>query len=213
MSPRSPDIPPIVFPLSMSLPSPEGPPSPATLPLSGAWAKQATPNDKPSGKRISHFSPRPKSVLLHSSTSDRQLPLESPSPFKPTRPRQIDSGSSGGAPLSPRFALTDSHRQVPRLNLFNDQRPMPELPPVPGSSPPPPIQIDPSPDDDVEGEVCVEFLVFERYQVIEPSQGGVPGSPRTPPSSPQWPSSPRSSGVMLSPRGHFLGNKPRDTLQ
>lgn len=146
--------------------------------------------------------------------SERQVPLQSPSPFKQTRPRQTDIGSSVGAPVSPRFALTDSRRPVPRLDLFGDLRPMPELPPVPGSSPLPSKKTDESSDDSSElGEIHVEFLQFERYQVIEPSLGDEPGSPRTPPSSPQWPSSPRSSGFMLSPRGHFLGNKPRDALQ
>ncbi|WP_302175654.1 hypothetical protein [uncultured Hydrogenophaga sp.] len=77
---------------------------------------------------------------------------------------------------------------------------MPELPALP------------SDDSDVEGEIFIEILQFERYEVVDLHPVDSSPSP-TPPSSPRWPSSPGSHGSALSPRGQFLGNKPRDNLQ
>lgn len=164
---------------------------------------QTSPNDKSPAQRTYHFSPRPKSVMVRANPAEGDVPLESPSPFKLPRPRQTDMASPEGGPVSPRFTLTDSRRPVPRLNLFNDTLPMPQLPPVPAPSPGDATHID------------VEILVFERYQVVDlQSVDSSPSStPPQTPSTPRWPSSPGSQDGTLSPRGQFLGTRPRDNPQ
>lgn len=168
---------------------------------------QTTPNDKSPAQRPNHFSPRPRSVRLQVGEQS----LESPSPFKLPKPRQTNVGSAGGGPVSPRFSLMDPRRPVPRLDLFNDLQPLPELPPVPTSTPQGSERTNgPSDDSDVEGEILVEFLQYERYEIVELSDDDTPPSPPESPSQPHWPASPRSPGGGLPPRGEFLGQKPRD---
>ncbi len=175
---------------------------------------QTSPNDKAPAQRTYHFSPRPKSVMVRANPAEGDAPLESPSPFKLPKPRQTGFGSPGDGPVSPRFTRVDLRRPVPRLDLFNDLRPMPELPPVPTPTPRRPERTDgPSDDSDVEGEILVEFLNHERYEIVELSDDDTPPSPPGSPSQLHWPASLRSPGSGLPPRGDFLGQKPRDGSQ
>lgn len=224
MLPKSPKprstVPPIALTTTPSSPTPGGQPSPSPLSLSTSWSTQISSNDKSPVQRTYHFSPRPKSVVVRANPGD--ISLESPSPFKLPKPRQTGMGSPEGGPVSPRFTLTDSRRPIPRLDLFNDLRPMPELPPVPDSPPGPSRSADDSSDDSsVEGEIYIEFLVFEQYRVVdlppvdEPSSTASSplASPVSSPTSTQWPSSPRPPGDTISPRAQFLGTRPRDNHQ
>lgn len=231
MHPRSSPVAPFSLASSSPLPSdgPSEPPrsprspglsssghQPSPSPSSRGWSLQPTPSDRtPKSPRASHFSPRPKSVRLHLGTEEGQAPLESPSPFKWPKPRTGHLASSEGGPVSPRFTPTDPRRSpVPRLDLFNDLQPLPQLPPVPTSPPPGSARSPGSSDDsDIQGEILVEFLKFEHYEILEFPDGETPPSSPRSPSQPQWPASPRSPGGGLPPRGDFLGQKPRDGSQ
>lgn len=158
------------------------------------------------------------------------------SPFKPwvqSRSTDVDSPGTVGSrnPLR-RLARPDSARLDPKLAHAYRQsmQSMPPLPPLP-SLPTSPPALNPSvpiaqrdaddQDADVEGEIYVEILKFEKYEIIElsdvePVQGGQPAQVKLP----EAPSSlsinmptgtPMDDGVSAppTPRSHAFMDTPR----
>lgn len=136
--------------------------------------------------------------------------LDSPSSFLP-KPRTANRASFEGVPVSPRFTPNDPRRSpVPKFNLPNDLESISELPPLPSSSPLQSARTNETPEgSDAEGEIYVEFLKFEHYEIVDLSDHDTaPSSPQSP--SQPWPASPRSHGSSSPYRGDFLTQKPRD---
>lgn len=119
------------------------------------------------------------------------------SPFKPwvqSRSTDVDSPGTVGSrnPLR-RLARPDSARLDPKLARAYRQsmQSMPPLPPLPPSPPAlnpsvPIAQRDADDQDaDIEGEIYIEILKFEKYEIIElsdvePEQGGQPAQVKLP---------------------------------
>lgn len=210
LSPRSPDL------SSSGYPS-----SPSLSPSSRGWSKQLTASHKtPTSPRASHSSFRPKSVQPQPDRADGQVLVDSPSSFKLPKPSTANLASSERGPVSPRFIPNDARRSpVPKFNLSNDLESMPELPPLPSSSPLHSEPTNETPEDaDVEGEIYIEILVREQYEIVELPDGDAGSSSALPDDDvpkhiAQWPSSPRTPGSGHVQRSPFLRSKPQDALK